>query len=673
VDNSVENSHLVPVPVLHEGGLVRVVVPGPFLEGFDYRIDQAVLPGQRVCVPFGRRQVVGVVEAVLGKTRVPDDQLKSVTEVLDPAPLFSDKLWTLLGWMAEYYHHPLGECLHTAMPGALCAGKPFQASSELKYKSTVHGQPHLLTEEQQAALARVTLGQFSVYLLEGVTGSGKTEVYLQLIDRALQAGLQALVLVPEIALTPQTMERFQQRFAVPIVALHSELTDKQKLNNWYFASTGEARIIIGTRSAVFAPCQRLGIIVIDEEHDLSFKQQSGLHYSAREVAIKRAQLEGIPIVLGSATPSLESRYHAMVSGKYIHLTLTQRAGVAKPPQIYVIDMRQQPLYHGLSRPLLEACQKNLAAGGQVLFFLNRRGYAPVLMCHGCGWAARCPHCERYFTLHLHPLQLLCHHCLTTQTVARQCPRCHSTETLVDVGVGTERLEAALRDYFPQETIVRIDRSVTRRKGELSQRLSEGHSGKASILVGTQMLAKGHHFKGLTLVAIVDADAGLFSSDFRALERLSQLIIQVAGRAGREDRLGEVYLQTHEPTHPLLNQLIQEGYPALARSLLQERAAVPWPPLSYLALFRAASKNHRAEAFLKQAKELLLTLASENLQVLGPVPCVLAKKAGYYQWQLLVQSTQRAALHHALKIVVRQLYEIKSRGVRWSLDVDTQEL
>ncbi len=660
--------------------LVRVAVPGPFLGGLAYQVSESITElvdatwvGRRVLVPLGHRKVVGIIDALIDHSQFDVARLKPIIEVIDATSIFPETLLALIRWVSQYYHHPLGDCFQTVMLRRLCEGKAF-AAKQSPISSTQIQNKLMLNVEQQHALNAIDLHKFQVSLLEGITGSGKTEVYLQLIEQVIAQGNQALVLVPEIGLTPQTVERFQKRFDVPVITLHSALTEVEKVKHWKWALTGEAKIIIGTRSAVFVPCQQLGVIIVDEEHDLSFKQQNGLRYSAREVAIKRAQLENIPIMLGSATPALETLYHALISKRYQHLVLSQRAGDAKPAQFHLIDMRKQPLSHGLSKPLLQACEQHLQQGGQVLLFLNRRGYAPVLMCHHCGWSAKCGHCERPYTLHRYPSHLLCHHCMHSRPVMKQCPQCKSTEALLEVGAGTERIEEALQQAFPTRSVVRIDRSATQKKGELTALLEKGHSGEADILIGTQMLAKGHHFMGVTMVGVIDADAGLFSSDFRAIERVGQLILQVSGRAGRESKLGEVYIQTLQPQHPLLMVLLKEGYCAFAQQLMQEREQVQWPPFAYLALFRAeAMSKPDAELFLQALKRTLQQLAIPELMILGPIPAVMHKKAGYHRFQLLLQSKDRARLHQALYQVLPALYKTPARKIRWSLDVDPQEV
>ena len=528
-----------------------------------------------------------------------------------------------------------------------------------------------LSPAQSLALAEAQAAgdRFGCFLLEGVTGSGKTEVYLRLIAPLLEAGRQVLVLVPEIGLTPQLVDRFRQRFQLAVSVLHSGLSDGQRLQAWQQAATGQTGLILGTRSAIFTPLKNPGLIVVDEEHDGSFKQQDGLRYSARDLAVWRAHQLNIPVILGSATPSLESLFNVQ-HGRYRHLRLPERAGEALHPHMRLLDLRGQPMRDLLSDSLLQAMHRHLGQGGQVLLFLNRRGYAPVLLCHACGWVATCGRCDARMTLHHQRGELRCHHCGSQRPVDRYCPACGSSE-LLGIGEGTERIEQALGEQFPQHPALRIDRDTTRRKGALEDALAAAHSGRAKILLGTQMLAKGHHFPDVTLVAILDADQGLFSTDFRAGERMAQLIIQVAGRAGRADKPGEVLIQTHHPDHPLLLQLVQEGYPAFAAAALQERRESLLPPYASMALLRAeAPPAAHPREFLEQACALAETLRGESVQLWGPVPAPMERRAGRYRAQLLIQTAQRTALQQLLTSWIPQLDTLKSaRRVRWSIDVD----
>lgn len=433
-----------------------------------------------------------------------------------------------------------------------------------------HDDKPRINEEQAVAIATVNSNtHFGCYLLEGVTGSGKTEVYLNLIKPILEAGKQALVLVPEIGLTPQTINRFRKRFNLTVEVIHSGLNETERLNAWLSAKEKQSGIVIGTRSALLTPFENLGIIIVDEEHDSSYKQQDSLRYHARDVAIMRAHKEDIPIVLGSATPCFETLQNAL-SGKYHHLILSQRAGNATPATHKVLDIKGLYLEGGLSAPLIAEMRKHLDAGNQVMLFLNRRGFSPALMCHECGWIADCKRCDAYYTYHQNSNEMRCHHCGSQRPVVNRCQGCGSTQ-LVTVGVGTEQLEQQLESLFPEFKTIRIDRDSTRRKGSLETALETIRNNKVQILIGTQMLAKGHHFPDVTLVALLDVDGSLFSSDFRASERLAQLFIQVAGRAGRASKPGEVLLQTHHPEHPLLQALLYKDYRHFAQTALQEKA------------------------------------------------------------------------------------------------------
>ena len=528
-----------------------------------------------------------------------------------------------------------------------------------------------LNKQQALAFSQLIFQEgFNVWLLEGVTGSGKTEIYLQYIEEVLKKGKQVLVLVPEIGLTPQTVRRFQARFNVEIDVLHSNLNDTQRLNVWERARTGQSAIVIGTRSALFTQFSDLGLIILDEEHDGSFKQQDGWRYHARDLGTVLAQKLNIPILLGSATPSLES-VNNVQNGKYHHLVLSKRAGNSTALRQFVIDLKHQRIQNGLSEPLLQRMQEHLGKGNQVLLFLNRRGFAPVLLCHECGWIDECHHCEKPYTYHQHQRVLRCHHCGAQKTVPMQCGHCGSTH-LVTTGLGTEQLEETLKARFPQYNIARIDRDSTARKGKLEGYLEDIQQGKSQILIGTQMLAKGHHFPNVTLVALVNVDNALFSLDFRAEERLAQLYVQVAGRSGRAEKQGEVVLQTHYPDHPLLTTLLEKGYQAFAEETLKLRHNMGLPPFSFQALFKAQCRHsEEAENALSQLASFFYEQKIEGLQVLGPIPAPFSKKAGQYRWQLLLQHTSRKQLQSALSRYSPEL--IKSSQVRLILDVDPLDL
>lgn len=534
---------------------------------------------------------------------------------------------------------------------------------------------HLLNADQEAAVAHLgnDLGKFAVTLLHGVTGSGKTEVYLQLAAKALARGLQTLVLVPEIGLTGQTLDRFQQRLGRPVTLLHSGLSERQRADAWSEARQGTPDIILGTRSAVFCPLTRPGLIIIDEEHDTSFKQQEGFRYHARDLAIKRAQLLGIPVLLGSATPSLES-WHNARQGLYRLLTLPERAGSAKLPAIRLFDARHTRMSGLISQPLLQLIERYLQAGGQVLLFLNRRGFAPLLLCHQCGAAPRCERCEQHYTLHLGRRRMVCHHCGAERPMPERCPECHSRD-LLPLGVGTERIAAAIRDQFPDWRMLRIDRDTTRQKGRLQEGLDSARSGAARILLGTQMLAKGHHFPQVSLVAILDGDQGLFATDFRATERLVQTLFQVAGRGGRGDLPGEVVVQTHSPEHPLWSHLLHLRYEELANLLLAERQQADMPPITHFALLRAEAVQPRlAQDFLTAVRGVADTSGVAGVTLLGPIPAPMEKRAGRYRAQLLLQARQRPPLQRLLHYLMPLVEELPlAKKNRWSLDVDPVDL
>ncbi len=532
--------------------------------------------------------------------------------------------------------------------------------------------PPSVAQADAIAVIGAEFDRFQVFLLEGVTGSGKTEVYLCLIEAVLAHGRQALVLTPEIGLTPQLLARFRERLPGPLAVLHSGLSDRERLNAWLLARDGAAKVVVGTRSAVFAPLRVPGLLIVDEEHDSSYKQQDGFRYHARDLAVIRGRQLGIPVVLGSATPALESIQNAR-TGRYRLLQLPERVGGGAEPPILILDVRRQPMIEGLSQPLLDRMRAHLDRNEQVLLFLNRRGFAPILLCHECGWLSECRHCDARMTLHLRQRRLTCHHCGDNRLVDAVCPLCGSVD-LRAVGHGTERLETALRPLFPGIGIARLDRDSTRRRGSLESLLADIHNGDRRILIGTQMLAKGHHFPDVTLVGIVDADQGLYGVDFRSSERMAQLILQVAGRAGRAEKPGTVIIQTHHPDHPLLRVLVAEGYPGFAAAALAERQEALLPPFAHQALLRAEAVDpERALAFLNAARALAEPIA-DGLELLGPAPAPMERRAGRYRAHLLIQATQRQMLHRFLDRWTGLLWtERGDRQVRWSLDVDPMEL
>ena len=536
-------------------------------------------------------------------------------------------------------------------------------------------EPELSVAQAEAVAAiQGAAARYQCLLLHGVTGSGKTEVYLRAIQEVVGRGGQVLVLVPEIGLTPQLVARFEGRLNVPVAVMHSGLNDSERLCAWQTARAGEASVVIGTRSAVFTPLPRLALILIDEEHDASFKQQDGFRYHARDVAIKRARIENVPVVLGSATPSLESLYNAEQQ-RYWLLVLPERAGNAQPPRVQLLDLRRLKLNEGLSPTLIEALRARLDRREQSLLFLNRRGFAPVLMCHDCGWLAPCQRCDARLTVHRRRRKLCCHHCGAEAPLPDVCPVCGSGD-LHGVGEGTERIETALVRLFPAARIERIDRDSTRRKGALEEKLRRVHAGEADILVGTQMLAKGHDFPNLTLVGVLNADQGLYSADFRSEERLVQQLVQVIGRAGRADKPGEVLVQTYHPDNPAFAALAHHDYREFARYALAEREAAAYPPFAHLALLRAESPSPPAAlGFLRTAHRLAMDMAVPgDVHLMDPVPSAMERRAGRYRAQLLVQSRERRALHDFLRVWLERLSQEKSgRKVRWSLDVDPAEM
>jgi primosomal protein N' (replication factor Y) len=669
--NSAGNSQPAIAPV----GVVRVAVPSPLRRLFDYRLPETVdapLPGARVRVPFGRRSTIGVVAECAETSAVPEQRLRNIAEIIDATPLLDAATLRVLRWAATYYHHAPGDVYLSAFPVALrraVKSRAARSASEPPERQTPEAAP-TPGEAQRVARDRVAadFGRFAPFLLDGVTGSGKTEVYLQLARMVMERAQQVLILVPEIGLTPQIVTRFARRFDAPIAVLHSGLGDAQRAREWHAAQQGRARIVIGTRSAVFTPLPQLGLIIVDEEHDASFKQQEGFRYHARDVAVVRAREQGVPVVLGSATPALESLHNAR-QGRYVHLRLTERAGSASAPTVEVIDVRRQPMVDSLSRSLREAIAAELHAGHQVLLFLNRRGYAPTWYCHDCGWIARCERCDANLVVHQRSERLRCHHCGADRRIDRVCPGCHGGN-LHALGAGTERVEQALAREFGDAGVARVDRDSTRRKGALAGVLADIEARRARLLIGTQMLAKGHHFPGVTLVGVLNTDQGLLSADFRASERMAQLLTQVGGRAGRAEHPGRVLIQTACPDHPLLRVLLGSGYAAFAELALQERSDAELPPFTHLALVRAeAARRDLALEFLGR-----LDGASKGVRVLGPTPAPMEKRVGHFRAQLMVLAAERAALHRTLSAWIDRMdSDPQARRVRWSVDVDPVEL
>jgi len=730
--------------------ILQIAVPVPFRKLFDYLPvnggdTKHLQPGIRVKIPFGKSQKIGILVSTTEQSEYPVHKLKPAIAYLDETPLFDQQHFAWLLWISQYYHHPIGVTLSTALPTLLRKDKPIKLLQNIHWRTTDNGQAlklenlnrapkqkalmallknhheaasqaflednfenwrptmlslekkqlvekivlktqtpttHTITKsnkqantEQQTAIDAISqnLAEFSVFLLDGVTGSGKTEVYLNSIVNIIKNHQQVLILIPEIGLTPQLLQRFNERFGNSVATMHSGMNDTERYQVWLNAKHNKINILIGTRSAIFTPMPKLGMIIIDEEHDLSFKQQEGLRYSARDIALTRAQRLKIPIVLGSATPSFESLLNVK-RGSFKHLLLKKRAGNSKPPQIKTINIKNQKLTDNFSKPLLTLITKHLARNEQVMIFLNRRGFAPTMICQECGWVGMCNRCDHPMTIHAKRQRITCHHCGSERKVPTQCPECSSID-LRPRGYGTERTEQVLNDLFPHIEIIRIDRDTTSRKNAMHDLLNKIDENRAQILLGTQMLAKGHDFPNVTLVGILDADQGLFGADLRASERMAQLITQVAGRAGRGEKTGRVVIQTQHPDHPLLTLLIEHGYRKFCSDALQEREMASLPPFTHATLLRAESNNVQNNIhFLMETKHKLQQLNINSLEILGPAPSPMERKAGKYRSQLLIIGKNRKQLHFALNQILAFIEDCKSaRKVRWNLDVDPQDM
>ena len=664
--------------------IARIALDVPLEDAFDFRIDegQQITLGNLVVVPFGRARKVGVVVGLAAASAVPAERLRSIESVVADVPALGAAELELFDFCARYYLRPLGEVLGAALPPRLRQVNRRAIAAPEPASGTA---PHLvetveLTPGQEAAVAAALARKegFHPVLLLGVTGSGKTEVYLRVIADTLARGRQALFMVPEIGLTPQFEQQVANRFpAAKLVAAHSHLGEGERAAAWLAAQSGAAHIVLGTRLAVLMPFRDLGLIVVDEEHDLSYKQQEGLRYSARDAAVRRAQRLGIPVLLGSATPSLESYANAR-EGRYALAELDSRAAAgAAMPTVRTVDTRADRPQEGFTFALVTALRARLARGEQSLIFLNRRGFSPVLFCRACSWHSTCKRCSANLVMHLGAREMRCHHCGHRERIPVACPSCGAAD-LAPIGQGTQRVEDTLRALFPEARIARVDRDSTARKGSLADVLDKVRKGEIDILVGTQMLAKGHDYPNLTLVGVLDSDSALFSADFRAAERLFAQLVQVSGRAGRAERPGEVLIQTDFPGHALYAAVARQDFARFAADALDERRLAGFPPYSHLALLRAESKKAgEAGDFLKLAarvaKKLVARGTGEPIEVFDPVPAPLERKAGFERAQLLVRAKSRSALQPFLQAWKGELAAKGARSVRWSLDVDPQEV
>ena len=731
---------------------LQVAIPVPLRKEFDYRCaDSAQVPpvGSRVKVPFGRRQMIGVVVGHSSNSVLPEGKLKPITELIDDTPVVNQTDLGLLRWVAEYYHQPFGEVIKLAFPSVVRQGKSISPAKEKIYRLSEQGrqvnieelkraplqehvfaelraagtsgrsgqclqelsagwrpalralqkrgwvevveqeitqrnnirrdQTPVLTPEQDHAVDQILQRRekFQCFLLYGITGSGKTEVYLHVVEKLMQIGQQALVLVPEIALTPQLVQRFRARLGDAVALIHSGLAEGERHRAWWQASQGRVKVILGTRSAVLTPFKNLGIVIVDEEHDVSYKQQDGVRYHARDVAIKRASQLNIPIVLGSATPSLETEENAR-SGRYHRLTLPSRTAGAQLPAIKLLPMDVMPAKEGLTHAVIDAVKQRLDNNEQSLIFLNRRGYAPLLVCFKCGWRSACTRCDAGLTLHRRSGRLRCHYCGADKPAPTACPEC-ANEKLYQAGEGTQRIEENLQIQFPEAKLLRIDSDTVARKGELERHLQQARDGDADILVGTQILSKGHDFPNVTLVCVLNVDQNLFNVDFRAAEYLFQQVTQVSGRAGRASKPGEVLIQTYYSANPYFGHIRAHDYEGFASLALSERKLAGYPPYSYFVLLRAESTEASAPlSFLKQARgyahEILQSQNIKHVQILDPVPSPMERKAGRYRAQLLIRAPRRQPLHALLNHWIARIEsEQIARSVRWSVDVDPTEM
>jgi len=732
--------------------ILEVAVPVPLRQTFDFIAPSeahSLSARTRVKVPFGKRQLIGLVVAVKSTSEYPVEKLKHAIEILDSSPVIEESLWNSLLWLSRYYLAPIGEVLDGSLPVLLRQGKSIEPINERSWRLSEQGrssaiseldraplqlaiikrfmkspilksndfkeeskswysavkslvqkgwleefeaEPNLpiredqekkrftLTSEQANAVElieeQINRNEFSCSLVHGVTGSGKTEVYFAAMRSVLDAGKRVLLLVPEIGLTPQLLKRIEAAFCESTAVLHSGLNDTERHLAWWHAKQGNAQIVIGTRSAVFTQIPDLGLLVVDEEHDASFKQQDGVRYHARDFAVYRAKQSNIPILLGSATPSLETYVNAQ-SGRYHYVKLSKRVADVALPKVELFDLNLQAAQDGLSPAMIEAIDHSLKHDKQVMLFLNRRGYAPVHYCSSCKAPAKCHRCDSNLTVHQRANRLRCHHCGYEGRLVHDCNQCGAKESMVEVGDGTQRVESALATRFPEATLLRIDRDNTSRKGQLAEMLEQARSGQVDIILGTQLITKGHDFPNVGMVGILEADQGLYSTDYRASESLFQQVVQVAGRSGRREEMGRVYIQTRFPDHPFFDFVCGHDFDGFAKNLIKERRQAGLPPFGYFALLRAES-THQAKGlqFLRRAKADCGS--HESVRIMDAVPAPMERRAGRYRSQLLFMSVQRSALNQMLTQWLHHVLQDKEAkrlagSVRWSLDIDPIDL
>lgn len=705
------------------------------IESTNVNLDS--IKSRRVNVPFGTKQKIGVVLDLVDESKIQLKKIKPISDVLDNEALFSDHLYSFLHWVSSYYIQPLGEVVFLAVPLYLKKGAPHKSCLQKAWKSTEKEANHLankapkqfdlwqhikqskhpltqsdltgfkgantllkalvqkelieeieqhqfldsvpikinqLNEEQQNVVQDINknFNSFAVHLIDGITGSGKTEVYFELMQQVIDLGQQVLFMLPEIGLTNAFIKRISQRFGHKIAVLHSARTAWKRYIAWDQAKRGAAQILVSTRSGVFVDFNNLGLIIVDEEHDMSYRQQDGVYYHGRDSALKRAQMLDIPVLMGSATPSLESLKNCQ-SELYYHHLLKRRALGGNLAEISVINTQNKPMQAGCSPALISAIKKHLADSGQIILFLNRRGFAPIVLCHSCGWRKQCEQCDSPMSLHLSVGRMICHHCSNQQPIPRVCGSCGDTD-IQHYGVGTQQLEQTIQNLFPSTQVVRIDRDSTRLKESFEEKLKLLESDEAKIFIGTQMLAKGHDYAGITLVGIIDIDQGLFSTQYRALEQLAQTVIQVSGRAGRGAKKGQVILQTDFPEHQIMADLIRQDYRKISQQLLAERKLFNLPPYIKVIMFRAEAKTlSDAEAILNKIK-LEIEQQTNHVSCVGPFASYLKKKEGVFRAQLYCHSQSLIQFRGAIRKVFPTLLKIKKPShVKWRVDVDPLEL